>query len=107
MDSFFSQMGVPAVDFAGISATFLLTMVIFFGLRGKRYRWLRCYILIVFVLLCLPYILFGNGLSVRIFAVLMLLSTLLVEAVVVRRRRFESGADLPGSGRSTISERRE
>jgi len=107
MNSLFSQMGVPAFDFVGISAFFLLTMVIFFGLPEKKHRWLRYYILIVFVLLCLLFILFGHGLSVRIFAALMLLSTLVVEAVVVRRRRIESDAEFSVAGRSRTSERRE
>jgi hypothetical protein len=99
MSSLFSQMGIPAVDFVEISAFFLLTMLIFFGLRDKKHRWLRYYILIVFVLLCLPYILFGRGLILRIFAALMLLSTLVVEAAVVRRRRIESDAQLSVAGR--------
>ena len=87
---FFSEIGISALDVVEISASFVLTMLIFFGIKDKKYRWLNYSSLGTFVLLCILFILFRNGLNVKLFAALMLMSTLIVEAVVTRRRKLEA-----------------
>ena len=87
MDSFFSEIGISAVDFVYIGAVFVTTMAAFFGLR-KKHVWLSYLMTGIFILICLSLILFRQGLNVRLFAALMLLSVLTVEVAVtwIRKR---------------------
>jgi uncharacterized membrane protein YhfC len=78
MNSFFSETGTPAWDFIQISTTFLLTMLVFFGVKNRRYLWLRYFLLVMFALDCLFVVAFHDGLTVKFFAALMLTSTLVV-----------------------------
>ena len=87
MDSLFS---VP-IDFIWISASFILTMLLFFGLPGKKYRWLRYSNLFVFSSQCMLIILFHKDLRERIFGALMLMSTLIVQVTVTNRRKLQAG----------------
>ncbi len=89
MNSLFSEIEIRALDFIGISAAFVLTMVVFFGIRKRRYMWLIYFLTATFVLQCIFTIVFRDGLSLRLFATLMLISTVIVEVVVTRRRRLE------------------
>ncbi len=88
MDSFFSEIGIRAVDFVQISAGFWLTMLVFFGVKDKRYFWLNYFLLVTFGLQCIFFVLLHDG-NVRFFAALMLMSTLIVEGVVTRKRKLE------------------
>lgn len=81
MDSFFSDIGIRAVDFVYIGAVFILTMAVFFGVP-KKHMWLSYVLTITFAVICLTTILSGPGLNVRLFAALMLISTVVVEVVV-------------------------
>lgn len=81
MDTFFSDIGIRAVDFVYISAVFILTMVVFFGVP-KKHIWLSYVLTITFAVICITTILSGPGLKVRLFAALMLISTAVVEIVV-------------------------
>ena len=90
MDSFFSEIGISAVDFVYIWAVFVTTMAAFFGLN-KKHVWLSYFMTGVFILICLSTIVFRQGLNVRLFAALMLLSVITVEvAVTWIRKRSES-----------------
>lgn len=86
MDSFFSEIGVPAVDFIYIWAVFVTTMAAFFGLK-KKHVWLSYLMTGIFILICLSLIVFRQGLNVRLFAALMLLSVVTVEVAVTLIRR--------------------
>lgn len=88
MSNICSEIGNDALDFVGISATFLLTMLIFFGVRHKKHHWLNYLALISFIPLCLINILFRDGLPIKIFAALMLMTTIIVETVVNRTRKL-------------------
>lgn len=90
MDSFFSEIGISALDFTQISAGFFLTMLVFFGLKTRKHVWLNYLTLTTFVIQCLLIIRFRDGLPVKLFATLMLMTTFIVEAVVNRRRKLES-----------------
>lgn len=90
MNNVFSEIGINAVDFVQISATFFLTMLIFFAVKNKRYRWLNMLCLITLILQCLLFILFREGLTVKFFAILMLTTTLIVE-VTVKKLRKQNG----------------
>lgn len=81
MDSFFSDIGIRAVDFIYISAVFILTMAVFFGVP-KKHIWLSYVLTITFTIICITTILSGPGLNLRLFAALMLISTAVVEVVV-------------------------
>lgn len=89
MDSFFSEIGIRALDFFQISTGFVLIMLIFFGVKDKRYFWLNYLLLLIFALQCIVIALFHDGLPVKLFAALMLISTLTVEGVVIKRRKLE------------------
>ena len=101
MDQFFLQSGIRPIDFIQISAVFLLTMLCFFGARDKKY--LNRMLLLVFVLVCTFSILFHEGLAVKLFAALMLISTLIIEVVVSKKRNLNTthrssvGGPLTGS----------
>ena len=81
MDSLFSDIGIRAVDFVYISAVFILTMALFFGV-SKKHIWLSYVLTVTFAVICITTILSGPGLNVRLFAALMLISTVVVEVVV-------------------------
>lgn len=87
MDSFFSEIGIPAVDFVYIWALFVTTMAAFFGLKEKHV-WVSYVMTGVFILNCLSVIAFRQELNVRLFAALMLLSVVTVEVAVtwIRKR---------------------
>jgi len=86
MGSFFSEIGVSAVDFVYIWAAFVTTMAAFFGLK-KQHVWLSYFMTGVFILICLSTIVFRQGLNVRLFAALMLLSVITVEVGVTWIRK--------------------
>jgi hypothetical protein len=89
MDNFFSEIGIRAFDFIYISAFFLATMLNFLVLKDKKHRWINYGMLAIFALQCLIYILFHDGGRVKFFAALMLISTLIIQVVVSRRRKPE------------------
>ena len=88
MDTLFSQVGVRPWDFLQVSTIFLLTMVMFFGIKEKRYLWLNYFMLVIFGLQSLFFILFHEGLQIKLFAALMLMSTLTIEVVLSKRRKL-------------------
>lgn len=88
MNNIFSEIGAPAWDFIHISALFLLTMLTFLGVRDKKYFWLNYLLLLILVLQCLLVIWFRGGLPLKLFATLMLATTLIIEAVVGMRRKM-------------------
>lgn len=90
MDSSFSGIGIQPLDFIQISTTFLLVMVVFFGVNGKKHFWLNRSLLLVFALQCILIGVFHDGLRVKLFAALMLISTLTVEGVVSRKRKLHA-----------------
>lgn len=57
--------------------------------RAGRHLWLSHFTLAVYALQCLFIIWFRDGLPVKLFAALMLTSTLVVEAVVKKGRKPE------------------
>ena len=82
----FSESGISALDFTAISLSFILTLLLFFGLRNKKYFWLHRLSLLILVLQCAILILFRDGLTTKLFAALMLMTTFIVEAVINRRK---------------------
>lgn len=88
MNSFFSEIGIRAIDFIQISVMFVGTMLCFYGTPHKKY--LNMSMLLVFALQCIFFILFGDGLRVKVFAGLMLLSTLMIELLLGKRKTSES-----------------
>jgi len=90
METFFSEIGIPALDFIQISTVFLLTMLIFFALKDNKHKWLKYGSHLVFVLQCVFFILFHDGLPIKFFAALMLTSVTIVQAIVSRKRKLEA-----------------
>ena len=84
-----SDIEIRALDFIGISASFVLTMVVFFGIKRRSHMWLIYFLTATFVLQCIFIIVFRDGITLRLFATLMLVSTVIVEVVVTRRRKLE------------------
>ncbi len=85
-------MNVPfsetTLDLVIILSGFALTMALFFGIREKKHLRFSYVVWVAnFALQCLIIILFHDGSKVRLFAILVLVST--VTVVVVRKRRLE------------------
>ena len=89
MNSLFSEIEIRALDFIGISAAFVLIMVVFFGIKKRTHTWLVYFLSATFVLQCIFIIVFRDGITLRLFATLMLVSTVIVEVVVTRKRKLE------------------
>jgi hypothetical protein len=88
MNNLFSEMGIPFWDFSFISVTFIVTMLSFFVIRDNQSSWRKFLVILPFTLLSLLYILFQDGLRIKVFAGLMLTSTLIVAGLVTRRRKL-------------------
>jgi uncharacterized membrane protein YhfC len=88
MNTFFSEFGIRAMDFVQISSGFLLTMLVFFSVKERKHFWLNYSLLITSGLQCIFFILFHDG-NVRLFAALMLMSTLVVEGIITRRKKTQ------------------
>ena len=86
-------MNVPfsetTLDLVTILSGCALTMALFFGIREKKQLWFSYVMAANFALQCLLIILFHDGSKVRFLAILVLVSTLTVGVVVVRKRRLE------------------
>lgn len=89
MSSFFLGVGIQPLDFIQISTMFVLTMAVFFGVKDEKHFWLNYLLVLTFALQCIFMVLFHDGLTVKLFAVLMLISLLTVEVVVTKRRKLE------------------
>lgn len=92
MDNFFAEIGIAPLDFIHISASFLMTMLILLAKEIRKHRWLSYLMLPTFVAQCLLVIGTRETLQAKIFATLMLTTTLIVATVVWRRKRLK-GAD--------------
>lgn len=90
MHNIFSELGGDAWDFVQISVSFMLTMLLFFGIRKKKYFWLNYLSLVTLMLQCFLLLLFRNGLPIKLFAALMLMTTLIVETVTHWRRKLRT-----------------
>ncbi len=88
MFDIFSGSGISALDFTGISVPFILTMLLFFGVRDGKRLWLHKIAVLMLVLQSGLLILFRDGSGIKILAALMLMTTLIVEAVIDRRRNL-------------------
>src|SRR3712207_3871407 len=97
MDAAFAEIGISVIDFAQISAGFLLAMLCLFGLRARRHARVVYFTLSVYALQCLLIITLRDGLPVKLFAALMPTTVLIVEVFVGRRRRL-SGAESRAAG---------
>jgi uncharacterized membrane protein YjdF len=92
MESIFSE--ITPLDFITVSSLFLLAMIIFLGVKNRKYLWLNYVLLVVFVLQWALIVAFREQLATKLFATLMLLTTVVVELAIKRRRKF-SGTDGP------------
>jgi hypothetical protein len=86
VEKLWSETGIAFSDFAQIAVMFLLTMLVFFTSSGKRMRWLNTFLLIIFAAQCLLLAVFRPGLNAKLFALLMLLSVLVIEGVTSLKR---------------------
>jgi len=86
MDGLFTKVGIDPLDFVQIAVGFLLVMILVFGEKGGR-RVLTNFMHVVFALQALLIIAFRPGMTPKLFAGLMLLSTLIVRLVLALRTR--------------------
>ena len=84
MQSLFSKLGIAPLDFLQISASFLLVMALLFSEKSRRY-FLTNFMHVVFAVQCLLIIIFREGLTPKLFAALMLFSTLIIRIGLARR----------------------
>lgn len=80
----FSNLGIALIDFVQIAAGFLLVMVLVFGDKSPR-RFLTNFMHVVFAFQCLLIIIFRDRLTPKLFAGLMLFSTLIIRFILARR----------------------
>jgi hypothetical protein len=92
MESIFSE--IAPLDFIEVSTLFLLAMIIFLGVKNRKYLWLNYLLLVVFFLQWVIIVTFREQLTTKLFATLMLATTIIVE-LVIKRRRGLSGTDGP------------
>lgn len=88
MFNFSSEFGIRAIDFVQLCAGFLLTMLCFFAVRNMKR--LNMFLLLLFTVQCAFLIGFREGLPVKLFAALLLLSTLIIEFAISRKRILTS-----------------
>ena len=86
MEKLWSSIGIPFLDFIQISVLFLLTMLVFFGSKGTRNRWLNNLFLIIFTVQCGLVVALRPGVNVKAFALLMLVSVFVIEGLTLFRR---------------------
>ena len=80
----FSNLGIAPLDFVQIVAGFLLVMALVFGDRSRR-RFLTNFMHVVFAFQCLLIIVFRDGLTPKLFAGLMVFSTVIIRFILARR----------------------
>jgi hypothetical protein len=83
------ELGIQPTDFIQISASFVLTMLVFFGLKERKHIWLNRFLLATFALQCIFMILFHAGLNVKLFAGLMLISVVTVVSLSALKNKRE------------------
>jgi hypothetical protein len=85
----FSEAGSRVVDIVGISAMFLLVMLGVFE-KEKKHRWWKYVNLSTFCVCTILTIISRTGQGVKFFAAVMLISALVIEIAVSRKRRLEA-----------------
>lgn len=91
MENLFSSSGISAWDFLRFSVAFLTVMLGILSLKDRKYTWLRYVGLGGFSIQWLAAVLFPGTLATRFFATLLLISLLVVEIALGRKRRAEFG----------------
>lgn len=91
MDSFFSRSGISAWDFVRLSVTFVTVLLIFLSLRDRKYTWLNHLGLIGYTVQWFAIVAFPSPLATKLFATLLLVSLLVVEIAITRKRKAEVG----------------
>ncbi len=66
MNELFSGVGIRPFDFIQITAAFVLTMLLFFRVKGERRFWPN-FMLLTFGLQCMFFIIFHDGLGFKTF----------------------------------------
>lgn len=89
MDNFFAEIGITPLDFVTISASFLMTMLILLAREIRGRRRLGYFMVTIFVAQCLFFIAARDTLETKIFATLMMMTTLIVATVMWKGRRLE------------------
>ena len=87
---FFQSLGITPIDFVDISVAFLLQMSMLFGVQDVKWRWLNYTLLALFTVQVLFVLLFHEGLPVKLFGFLMLISAIVLQVVVARRRTVKT-----------------
>jgi formate-dependent nitrite reductase membrane component NrfD len=85
----FSETANRVMDVIGISALFLQVMLFEFELKDERHRRWKNINLFVFIGYTTLTIMSRTGLGVKIFAAVMLVSALIVEVILSRKRKLE------------------
>ncbi|HEV7903269.1 MAG TPA: hypothetical protein VGO96_05460 [Pyrinomonadaceae bacterium] len=88
MSNIFSEIGISALDFIGISVPFILTMLFFFESRNRKHFWPHPLMLLILVLQCAIAILLKSGLTIKIFAALVLMTVLIIETGTKKRKNL-------------------
>ena len=88
MDNLFSGVGIRPWDFLQLTTAFLLTMLVFFGVKDKRYSWVNYLVMVTFGLQSLFFIVFHEGVQIKLFAALLLVSVFVIEVVLIRTRKL-------------------
>jgi hypothetical protein len=85
----FTVIGIKLIDLVQIVAGFALTMALLFGVTGERRFWPNL-MFGVFAVQCLFFILFADGLNLKLLAGLTLISTVAARVLI---RHFEAGGN--------------
>jgi hypothetical protein len=74
-------------DFIQSTVYFLQTMLVFFGLKDKKYRWVNHLLLGVFTIHWVVVLIIHKPLATKIFTTLLMVSIIIVELVITRMRK--------------------
>lgn len=86
MDNLFPELPIPW-NFLQIGTGFLLTLLLALGVKDQKSLRFSYFGLVTFGLQSLLLILFHGGLQIKLFAALMLTSALIIQAVLIRKRK--------------------
>ena len=79
---------IPLADFAQLSASFLITMIVILSADGRKHNGLTRFLPGTFTVLWITIFTFHKPLATKLFATLLMV-TVIVAIVVKRKRRLE------------------
>lgn len=88
MEEIFSATGISVFDFIKFSTYFFITMLVFLGIKDKRYNWLNYLLIGAYALTWIISLVSHKPPATKLFATLLMMTIAIVEVVVMRKRKL-------------------